>query len=209
LAAMMREKQKMPLSKIARNGHAAAVGMALAVLCIFCAPSMAQAPESNFSADVGKSVEVKADSVERDEKNRPAVFRGNALAIVGDIGMKSKEIHVTYDTGGDEAASKDAASMPSLKEVRKEIAQIDARGDVLVTIARRYQAKSDQATLDVKQQQLTIGGEVVLSQGENSLRGRELIFDLVTGRFKFRDGFGDNPASRHRRSALRPPGPQK
>jgi hypothetical protein len=53
LAAMMREKQKMPLSKIARNGHAAAVGMALAVLCIFCAPSMAQAPESNFSADVG------------------------------------------------------------------------------------------------------------------------------------------------------------
>ena len=205
----------MPLGKIARNGRAAAVGAALAVLCemavlcLCCAPSMAQAPESSFAADVGKSLEIKADSMECDEKNRPAVFRGNALATLGDIGMTSQEIHVIYDTLGDEtAAGKDAASMPSLNEVRGDITQIDVRGDVLVTIMRRYQAKSDVATIDVKKQQLTIGGEVVLSQGENSLRGRELIFDFATGHFKFRNGLG-NPASRHRRSALPPPGLQK
>jgi lipopolysaccharide export system protein LptA len=204
----------MPLGKIARNGRAAAVGAALAVLCemavlcLCCAPSMAQAPESSFSADVGKSLEIKADSMERDEKNRPTVFRGNALATLGDIGMTSQEIHLTYDAISDETAGKDAASMPSLNEVRGDITQIDVRGDVLVTIMRRYQAKSDVATIDVKKQQLTIGGEVVLSQGEHLIRGRELIFDFATGHFKFRNGLG-NPASHHRRSALPPPGLQK
>jgi lipopolysaccharide export system protein LptA len=204
----------MSLSKIAPKGLADAVGIALAalsdmaVICLFCAPSLAEAPESNFPAISGEPIKITADSVEHNDRKRTAVFRGNALATLGVIRLMSEEIYVTYNAVDDGPVAYETRSVPSLNEADREITQIEARGGVLVSMTNEIQAKGNFAILDVTKQELTMQGEVILSQGENLIRGIDLVVDLATGLSKFRGGRGYHHGECHRRFTS-PSGRQK
>src|SRR5262249_17906676 len=111
--------------------------------------------------------------------------------------LKSAEIHVTYAAGTKKtanAATSDAAANPL--GGNNEITQIDAKGNVFITMKPSKEgekvqtAKGDWAIFDVKKQQVTMGGDVVLTQGENVLQGSKLVADLATGISRF-----ENPGS--------------
>jgi lipopolysaccharide export system protein LptA len=159
----------------------------------------AQAPGTGFatgySANAGKPVDIEADVLEVDDRKKTAIFKGNVSATQGDVNLKSNEIFVTYTASP--AVKKTASAEPPATSANPfggggtEITQIDAKGDVLVTMKpskegeKVQQAKSDWAIFDVKKQQVTLGGNVVLSQGENVIQGSKLVVDLTTGLSRF------------------------
>ena len=140
-------------------------------------------------------MDIEADVLEIDDKKKTAIFKGNVSATQGDVNLKSNEIFVTYSGTGKMTASATSTDAPSPSASPfgggGEITQIDAKGDVLVTMKpakegeKIQQAKSDLAVFDVKKQQVTMTGDVVLTQGENVLKGNKLVVDLVSGISRF------------------------
>ncbi len=191
----------------------ALLGVAVALM-VWPRAASAQAPGTGFataySANAGKPVDIQADVLEVDDKKKTAVFRGNVSATQGEVNMKSKELYVTYtarDKTASATASSDAGSSPLGGS--NEITQIDAKGNVFVVTKPSngqapQNAKSDWAIFDVRKQQVTLGGDVVLSQGENVIRGSKLVIDLTTGLSRF-----ENPGSGSRMQAIFTPPPKK
>jgi lipopolysaccharide export system protein LptA len=199
----------MTTSIVPPNARAAArVGLRLlallgtaAALQLWPSDVSAQAPGTGFataySANASKPVDIEADTLEVDDKKKTAVFRGNVSATQGDVNLKSKEVYVTYTARENKtasAASSDTAG-PQFGGGSSEITQIDAKGNVFVTTKansgqQAQQAKSDWAIFDVRKQQVTLGGDVVLAQGENVIRGSKLVIDLTTGLSRFENPGG-------------------
>jgi lipopolysaccharide export system protein LptA len=66
-----------------------------------------------------------------------------------------------------------------------QISKIEARGDVIITSDQDQTTTSDWALYDVPTQTVTVGGNVVLMQGKNVLKGDRLVIDLKTGESRF------------------------
>lgn len=66
-----------------------------------------------------------------------------------------------------------------------QISKIEARGDVVITSDQDQTTTSDWAVYDVPAQLVTEGGNVVLMQGKNVLKGDRLVIDLKTGESRF------------------------
>jgi lipopolysaccharide export system protein LptA len=72
-----------------------------------------------------------------------------------------------------------------------QITKIEAKGDVVITSTDKGQTTtSEWALYDVPAQLITVGGNVVLTQGENVLKGDRLLIDLKTNESRF-----DNPGN--------------
>ncbi len=162
----------------------AAVLMALGlVLSAPAAPALAQSIGSSFQAYQGSTdepIDIEADLLEVDDKQKQAVFRGNVVARQGGFSLKAKElaVHYTGQPGGDVAGASTAGGNGG-------ITRIEAKGKVLVSTQDDQTATSEWANFDVEEQVVTIGGNVVLSQGENVLRGDRLVINLRTGTSRF------------------------
>jgi len=66
-----------------------------------------------------------------------------------------------------------------------QISKIEARGEVVITSDQDQTTTSDWALYDVPAQMVTVGGNVVLMQGKNVLKGDRLVIDLKTGESRF------------------------
>ena len=66
-----------------------------------------------------------------------------------------------------------------------QITKIEANGDVVINSDKDQTTTSDWAIYDLPSQQVTVGGNVVLTQGENVLKGDRLVIDLKTGESRF------------------------
>lgn len=131
-----------------------------------------------FSADSNEPIDIESDTLEVQETNKIAIFSGNVKATQGKMTMRSKLLKVKY-TGGSAAGGTGESSGGS------QITSIRAEGKVLINTADDQTATSDWAFFDVKSQTVTIGGNVVLSQGENVIKGDQLVIDLKTNRSRF------------------------
>jgi|EndMetStandDraft_5_1072996.scaffolds.fasta_scaffold51825_2 lipopolysaccharide export system protein LptA len=141
---------------------------------------------TSYSANAGKPVEIEADRLEVDDRNKTAVFRGNVSATQGDVNLKSEEIWVTYTPGSGNKKQADASgATASPLGGAGDISLVKANGKVVVTMkADQQRAESDWAIFDVKKQIITMGGNVELSKGENRenvMRGTKLVANLSTG----------------------------
>jgi lipopolysaccharide export system protein LptA len=126
-----------------------------------------------FSTDSNAPIDIEADTLEVLDAEQVAIFRGNVKAVQGDMTLRSKTLHVSYT--GDEG----------MQDSCTEITRIRAEGPVIITTKEDQTSTSDWALFDVKSQTVTIGGNVVLSQGENVIKGDRLVIDLKTGRSRF------------------------
>jgi len=147
------------------------------------APALAQSIGSSFQAyqtSTDEPIDIEADLLEVDDKQKQAVFKGNVVARQGGFSLKARELAVHYagSPGGDVAAASRGGDNASIK-------RIEAEGKVLVTTKDDQTATSNWANFDVQKQLVTIGGNVVLSQGENVLRGDRLVIDLQSGKSRF------------------------
>jgi lipopolysaccharide export system protein LptA len=62
-----------------------------------------------------------------------------------------------------------------------QLTRIEARGKVIVTSKNGQNATGDWANFDVKSNKVTLGGEVLLTQGKNVVHGNLLVIDMATG----------------------------
>jgi len=90
--------------------------------------------------------------------------------------------------GASTADTKSGSAQPAgvgLGDNGTQISKIEARGDVVITNDQDQTTTSDWALYDVPAQLVTVGGNVVLVQGKNVLKGDRLVIDLKTGESRF------------------------
>jgi len=175
---------------MARKGYRSlvAAGFALAMLMLLPhmmpAAAWAQSVATNFGGFSGNSnepIDIEADTLEVQDAKRIAIFSGNVKAVQGKMTMRSKRLKVKYS--GEQAGAAGAAG--EKKSGATQITSITAEGKVLIESGDNQTATSDWALFDVIKQTVTIGGNVVLSQGENVIKGDQLVIDLKTNRSRF------------------------
>jgi len=83
----------------------------------------------------------------------------------------------------------------------KRITKLEAKGEVVITSDKDETTTSDWAIYDFRSDLVNIGGNVVLTQGQNVLKGDRLVIDLKTGESRF-ENTGNTAAGGGRIRAL-------
>lgn len=134
-----------------------------------------------FSQNRGQPVHIVATRLEVRDKDKVATFIGNVHVTQGDTDMRCKTLVVFYEQGGDTAAQANtmraAAPGPGGEQTIK---RLEAHGSVVVT-QKDQTATGNLGVFDMKTNSVTLTGSVVMTQGQNVLRGDKLIVDLTSG----------------------------
>ena len=142
-------------------------GTLLAVLCLCVAVSAGAGAQSVLkSHDTYQALDISAERLEMKQKEGRAVFKGSVNVKQGRLTLTSDTLTVFYQTDG-------GLENPS-------ISRLDAEGNVTMT-SETESLSGSWGIYDVDRRLLTFGGNVVLTQGDNTLRGERLEFDLVSG----------------------------
>src|SRR5262249_19808155 len=151
-------------------------------------------------------IDIESDVLVVHDSQKYATFKGNVKAVQGTTTLRARELDVHYTGGGDklltgqdqnqdkkeggeqaavEAKPADAKDGKGTADSGTQITQIEAKGDVIITSENDQTTSSEWAIYDVPSQQVTVGGNVVLTQGKNVLKGDRLVIDLKTGESRF------------------------
>jgi lipopolysaccharide export system protein LptA len=131
-----------------------------------------------FSKNKDEPVQIEAASLEVRDKDKVATFSGNVHVIQGDTDLRSKTLVVFYE--GDDAAKGGIKAAQPGPGGSSQIKRLEANGNVLVT-QKDQTATGDKGVFDMKTNTITLIGNVVVSQGQNVLRGERLVVDRGTG----------------------------
>jgi lipopolysaccharide export system protein LptA len=158
-------------------------------------PATAQTLTNAFgglSQSSSDPIDIESDALVVHDKEKYATFRGNVKAVQGTTMLRAKELNVHYIGGGslapgakEETKVAEAKSGAAAKGEQAQISKIEAKGEVVITSDKDQTTSSDWALYDVAAQMVTVGGNVVLTQGQNVLKGDRLIIDLKTGESRF------------------------
>lgn len=145
----------------------------IAALTLSDASAQQSNPFGSFKHDASQPIEIVADSLAVDQAAQQATFEGKVEAGQGTLRLTAEKVVVTYGGDGDGATGK--------------IRRMRADGDVFLSNGAET-AKGDWADYDVAGGAVTMGGGVVLTQGENAISGQELTIDLNAGTGKISGG---------------------
>lgn len=112
-------------------------------------------------------VEVTSDQLQVDQVAGTALFSGDVLVIQGELRLAAPQILVAYMRLPD-------GSMGS------DIDTITASGGV-VMVTPTEAAEAETAVYSPLREEVVMTGDVLLTQGPNTLSGSRLVIDLVTG----------------------------
>ena len=116
-------------------------------------------------------IEIESDKLEVREAENLAVFTGNVSVTQGPTILKSGTMTVYYAKDGGSAATGSSS-----------IERLEVDGKVYVKSDKQV-ATGDRGVFDMKTEVLVLSGdEVVLSEGNNVLRGCKLTVQMKTGR---------------------------
>ncbi len=170
----------------------------LGVLLAF--PLQAQTLTNSFgglSQNSNEPIDIESDVLVVHDQQKYATFTGNVKAVQGTTTLRAEQLDVHYVGGGGgfaagetKPAASDAASagdkpQDASQDQQAQITKIEAKGNVIITSDRDQTTTSDWALYDVPAQLVTVGGNVVLTQGQNVLKGDRLVIDLKTGESRF------------------------
>jgi lipopolysaccharide export system protein LptA len=135
-----------------------------------------------FSVNRDQPIQIEATTLEVRDKESIATFSGNVHVIQGDTHMRSKTLKVFYDQQGGKQTgpSRPAPAATPGPGGQQQIQKLEAGGGVVV-IQKDQKASGDAGIFDTKSNQVTLKGNVVITQGQNTLRGDRLIVNLQTG----------------------------
>lgn len=145
-----------------------------------------------FSQNRDQPVQIEAATLEVREKEKQATFSGNVKVTQGDTGLRAKSLVVFYednrDNGG-KSDSKDSGKSANKGQMtqatpgpngQQQIKRLEAKGGVIVT-QKDQTVTGDIGVFDMRTNTVTMSGNVVMTQGQNVLRGDRLMVDLGTG----------------------------
>lgn len=153
----------------------------IAALLTFCQGALAQNAPTGIGVkhDSSQPIEITADTLDVSQTDQTALFSGKVVAAQAEMRLGSDNLRVHY-RGKEAQAGKGA------------ISRLDAIGNVTVSSPTEM-AQGEWGVYDVDAGQITLGGNVVLTRGENVLRGEQLVIDLESGQSRItskQDGGG-------------------
>ena len=162
----------------------AIVGIAVAVVSFAgIIPGRGQQPSGppnalqGFSQNRDQPVKIDANSLEVRDKDKIATFIGNVHVVQGDTTMRCKVLVVFYDQNSTTGAPKSTTPGPGGSQ---QIRRMEAKGGVVVT-QKDQTAVGDNAVYDLPANTVTMLGNVVISQGQNMVKGDRLMVNLTSG----------------------------
>lgn len=166
------------------RGRIAAVLAALAAgSSILAGPVAAQSGPPNalqgFSQNRNEPIKIEALTLEVRDKEKTATFIDNVRVTQGDTTLESRRLTVYYD--GDAAAGAKGGALAKGGAKNQQIRRLEAKGGVVVTQGGQT-AVGDEGVYDVSTNSMVLLGNVVVTQGQNVIRGHRLWVDLATGR---------------------------
>ena len=126
------------------------------------------------AVDTSQPIEITANTLEIEQGLGLAVFSGNVSAVQGDMILRAETLKVYYRTND--------ASDPEI-DAEERISRIEADGQVHFATPTES-ARGKRGTYDVEGRTITMTGGVMLTRGDNVLRGNRLELNLATGRSK-------------------------
>jgi lipopolysaccharide export system protein LptA len=166
------------------------VGAQLALLLAMMVSAPAQTAQSPTSVQTGvpnalqgfsknrdQPVKIDSGSLEVRDKDKVATFSGDVHLSQGDTTLRCKTLMVYYEDRAGGATLKAAQPGP---RGQQQISRLEARGGV--TVHQKDQtATGNDGVFDMKTNTVTLIGNVVVTQGQNVLRGDRLVVDLTSG----------------------------
>jgi lipopolysaccharide export system protein LptA len=173
-----------------RPSHLLACGLAAAFLAAFAAPAGAAGdpPATGGSSGMSEAfkgfgsngrdpIQIEADQLDVQDKDRTAVFSGNVNVRQKDTVMKTQRLRVFYE--GKAADGIAQASTQGNQQIRR----FEAEGRVLI-VQKDQTVTGEKGWFDMKSQTAQISGNVVLTQDKSVARGDRLSIDLRTGQYR-------------------------
>jgi lipopolysaccharide export system protein LptA len=179
-------------------GVMVAVAMSAASLAHAAPPSAQPSPQpasqaapngppnalQGFSQNRDKPIKINSASLEVRDKDKVATFSGDVHLVQGDTTLRSKTLMVFYD---DDSAPKPAKPPPppiagaaDAQPMSQQIRRVEAKGGVFVT-QKDQTATGESGVFDMQANTVTLLGNVVISQGQNVVKGDRLTVDLTSG----------------------------
>jgi lipopolysaccharide export system protein LptA len=153
-------------------------------------PAVAQSkgPFGGFKHDSSAPIEIVADVLEVRQAENLAIFSGEVVAGQGTLRLTTDLLTVSYaaeesdtDTGTNTGADT-GADTGTIQHMR-------ADGNVFLSNGAET-AQGAWAEYDVAKGMIRMGGDVVLTQGDNAISGESLVIDLNTGIGRIKGGAG-------------------
>lgn len=138
----------------------------------------------NFKSSPGQPVRIEAARLDVDDKSHQAVFGGDVRVHQGNFVLRSDQLTARYSGSAaltPTAAGADAAKAGEQKKRSPELTTVNARGKVKIVSDDGQTATGDWADIKMKTNTALLGGDVVLMQGKNVVRGTLLEIDMNTG----------------------------
>ena len=138
-----------------------------------------------FSQNRDEPVRIRAASLEVREKDKMATFTGDVHVLQGDTEMRCKTLVVFYEEETTPQPSKQASARP-IKAAEpgpsgdRQIRLIEAKGNVVV-VQKDQNATGDAATFNMRENTVTLVGNVVVTRAADVLRGQRLVVNLTSG----------------------------
>jgi lipopolysaccharide export system protein LptA len=147
-----------------------------------------------FSQNRDQPIKINSATLEVRDKDKMATFTGDVHLVQGDTTLRSNVLVVFYDndqapatTGSTKATSqKPAAPKPAASPANsppsstQQIRRVEAKGDVIV-VQKDQTATGDNGVFEMRANTVTLVGNVVISQGQNVVKGDRLTVDMTTG----------------------------
>lgn len=169
-----------------------AVATVMAAAVAICGPEATaeknqgpQNPLQGFSQNRDQPVKINAASLEVREKDKMATFTGDVHVFNGDTELHCKSLVVFYDE--DTASSKNMKAADPGPGGEHSIKRIEAKGNVVV-VQKDQHATGDAAIFNMRENIVTLTGNVVVTRAQDILRGQRLTVDLTNGVSKMDGG---------------------
>jgi len=204
-------------SLFSRYLRAGSAGLAVALL--LATPLKAQTLTNSFgglSQSSKDPIDIESDVLVVHDQQKYATFKGSVKAVQGTTTLRADLLDVHYVGGGDKLAlgkgtaealpakaTGDDAGAAADDSPEAKITKIEAKGNVIINSDQDQTTTSDWALYDVPAQMVTVGGNVVLTQGQNVLKGDRLVIDLKTGESRFENP-GNTPTGGRIRALFMP-----
>ncbi len=123
--------------------------------------------QTSQNYDKNLPIEITADKLEVKQKEELAIFSGNVEARQGEMILNAQSLTVYY-------------ANQNMNESSQTVSKIDAKGEVFFS-SKNETAQSEEGMYDVEKGIIFLKGNVILTQGENILRGNSLLMNLTNG----------------------------
>jgi lipopolysaccharide export system protein LptA len=213
---------------VSMRPHLSIVSLGFAVLAalglLHPMPLAAQTLTNSFgglSQSSKEPIDIESDVLVVHDQQKYATFKGNVKAVQGTTTLRAQQLDVHYVGGGEKLATGETSAAPAPANTaagdkpaaagddqQTQITKIEAKGNVIINSAQDQTTTSDWALYDVPAQLVTVGGNVVLTQGQNVLKGDRLVIDLKTGESRFENPGNTAAGGRIRALFVPKPGAQ-